>query len=86
MPRVAADACEICGCNSCLDTLEACELDAGCVAMRECAQASGCTDTVSCYEACQSVIDQYGAALGESAGLAAALSECMDNNCAAACS
>jgi hypothetical protein len=79
---IAANECEACGCNSCLDPLYACEEDAGCVAMRSCAQQSGCTDTISCYEACQSVIDQHGGAFGPSAALAGALSECMEASCA----
>ena len=54
----------------------------GCVAIRSCAQQSGCTDTLSCYEACESVIDMHGGALGSSGTLAAELSECMENSCA----
>lgn len=79
--EVAQDACEQCGCNQCLDPLYACEMDEGCVAMRECAQASGCTDATSCYEACEGVIDMYGGILGDSADLALDLSECLDASC-----
>lgn len=79
--NVAADACEECGCNQCLDPLLACEMDVGCVAMRDCAQQSGCTDTISCFEACEGVINEHGGAFGASAELALALADCMDAAC-----
>lgn len=79
--ELAADACEICGCDMCLEPLYACEMDPGCVAMRECAQASGCSDVTSCYEACEDVINQHGGVLGDSAALALELSECLDASC-----
>lgn len=79
--EVAANECETCGCTQCLDMLHACELDAGCVQIRECAQQSGCTDATSCYEACEDVINANGGVLGDPAALAAELAECMETSC-----
>lgn len=78
----ATNECETCACNTCLAELQACEQDAGCVAIRMCAQANMCTG-IGCLGPCGDVIDQNGGAFGPSAGLAKALSECVEGGCPA---
>jgi hypothetical protein len=48
--------------------------------MRDCAEQAGCVGA-DCYEPCQGVIDQNGGPFGESAGLAVALSDCLEGAC-----
>lgn len=78
---MATNPCEQCACNMCLDPLYACQQDAGCVAMRDCAEMSGCQGAEACYSACMGVIDQYGGPFGDSAALALALSDCLEPAC-----
>lgn len=73
----AANDCEICACNNCLDQLLACQQDAGCVEIRMCAQETGCTG-LDCLGACGDVIDGAGGPLGPSASQALMLSDCYD--------
>lgn len=73
----AANDCEICACNNCLDQLLACQGDAGCVEIRMCAQETGCTG-LDCLGDCGDVIDGAGGPLGPSAALALMLSDCYD--------
>jgi len=77
---VAANDCETCACNMCLDPLYACQQDPGCVAMRDCAEQAGCAGT-ECAEPCGAVIEMYGGYFGESATLALELSECLEPAC-----
>lgn len=79
---IATTECETCACNLCLDPLYACQQDAGCVAMRDCAQMSGCVGT-GCLEPCGAVIDMYGGPFGASGALALALSDCLEGSCPA---
>jgi hypothetical protein len=78
----ATNECEDCACMSCLPQLQACEQDPGCVAIRMCAQQSGCTG-IECLGPCGDVINANGGALGPSAGLASALSDCVEGSCPA---
>lgn len=79
---IAANACETCACNLCLDPLYACEQDAGCVAMRDCAEQAGC-EGPDCLEPCGAVIDMYGGPFGSSGALALELSDCLASTCPA---
>jgi hypothetical protein len=78
--EIATNDCESCACNSCLDPLYACQQDAGCVAMRDCAEQSGCVGA-DCLEPCGAVIDMYGGPFGSSGALALALSDCLSASC-----
>jgi hypothetical protein len=80
--EIAATECETCACNLCLDPLYACQQDVGCVAMRDCAQMTGCVGT-GCLEPCGDVINMYGGPFGDSGALALALSDCLDASCPA---
>ncbi|HWB82459.1 MAG TPA: hypothetical protein VG755_46170 [Nannocystaceae bacterium] len=80
--EIAVTECETCGCNLCLDPLYACQQDAGCVAMRDCAQMTGCVGT-GCLEPCGAVIEMYGGPFGASGALALALSDCLEGSCPA---
>jgi hypothetical protein len=79
--EMAVDACEQCACNNCLAELTACQEDPGCVEIRTCAQQAGCTG-VGCLGPCGDVINANGGPLGQSAGLASALSDCYEGACA----
>ncbi|HWB81299.1 MAG TPA: hypothetical protein VG755_40330 [Nannocystaceae bacterium] len=76
----AATSCEECACNSCLPQLMACQEDPGCVAIRMCAQESGCTG-IECLGPCGEVIDANGGPFGPSAGLASMVSSCYTDAC-----
>lgn len=78
------DACGECACNNCLDELSACNADAGCTAIRECAQEAMCGG-IDCLGPCGDTINENGGLAGASAGLALELSGCIDNNCANDC-
>lgn len=78
--EIAQNECESCGCELCLDPLYACQQDPGCVAMRDCAEQSGCAG-VDCLEPCGPVIDMYGGPFGSSGELALALSDCLTASC-----
>lgn len=78
---LAVDDCQVCACNQCLDPLYACQQDPGCVAMRDCAEQTGCAG-VDCLEPCGAVIDMYGGPFGASGALALALSDCLSVQCA----
>ena len=77
---MAANDCEDCACMNCLSQLQACQADAGCVAIRMCAQQNGCTG-IGCLGPCGSVIDANGGPFGPSAGLASTLSDCYTGAC-----
>ncbi len=77
---MAMHACEICGCNACLDPLYACQLDVGCVALRNCAIETGCVGA-ECVRACADVIEMYGGAFSESSTLAVELGMCIEAGC-----
>ena len=74
------NACEECACNNCLTQVMDCQLDIGCVAIRICAQAHGCTG-IDCLGPCGDVINDHGGPFGESVGLATALSDCYTGAC-----
>lgn len=78
--EIAVNECETCACELCLDPLYACQQDPGCVAMRDCAEQTGCAG-VDCLEPCGAVIDMYGGAFGSSGMLALALSDCLTASC-----
>jgi hypothetical protein len=78
--EIAANECETCACNLCLDPLYACQQDVGCVAMRDCAEQTGCAG-VDCLEPCGAVIDMHGGPFGNSGALALALSDCLSASC-----
>jgi hypothetical protein len=78
---MAADGCEECACENCLDEVTACQMDPGCVEIRMCAQENDCTG-IACLGPCGDVINANGGPLGESAGLASALSDCYEGACA----
>ncbi len=80
--EIAATECETCACNLCLDPLYACQQDVGCVAMRDCAQQTGCVGA-DCLEPCGAVIDMYGGPFGSSGALALELSDCLSATCPA---
>jgi hypothetical protein len=77
---IAANACEMCGCNLCLTPLYACQQDVGCVAMRECALQTGCVGA-DCLDPCGAVIDMHGGPFGSSGALALELSDCLSASC-----
>ncbi|MEM6990929.1 MAG: hypothetical protein AAF721_10540 [Myxococcota bacterium] len=68
-----------CVCGSCVCELAACQEDAGCVAIRDCAQETGCLG-LDCYmmETCMEVIDANGGPVGDSASIAISLSTCTE--------
>lgn len=76
----AADSCQECGCNSCLEQFNACELDIGCVAIRICAENAMCSD-VDCIGPCGDVINNNGGPFGEPLAKLMALGDCMDVAC-----
>ena len=78
--EIATTPCETCACDLCLEPLYACQQDPGCVAMRDCAEQSGCAGA-ECLEPCGPVIDRYGGPFGESGALALTLSECLSAAC-----
>jgi hypothetical protein len=73
-------ACSVCACNSCLTELTACQMDPGCVAIRECAQLNGCTGA-GCLGPCMAEINMYPG----SVGAASTLSTCVEAGCAMEC-
>lgn len=76
-----------CNCGSCACELAACEADAGCSAIRECAQMTGCLG-LDCLDEmnCGDVIMMAGGVAGESGMIALALSGCvMDSGCPTQC-
>jgi hypothetical protein len=80
------DACGTCACNNCLMELQACQMDMGCVAIRECAQQMMCSG-FGCYMpgTCMMVIDANGGPGGPSASLGLTLSMCVDGACMTEC-
>ncbi len=89
--KAAADAsgtCQAvghCACQNCGCALEDCEDDSGCVAIRDCAQANGCSG-IGCLGPCGDVINANGGVLGPSVGVASALSDCIEAaNCPIEC-
>src|SRR5687768_2279062 len=68
-----------CNCMSCACELGACEADAGCTAIRECAQMTGCLG-LECLEPenCMMVIEDAGGVAGTSGMIALALSGCVE--------
>lgn len=78
--EIAVNECETCACNVCLDPLYACQQDVGCVAMRDCAEQTGCAGA-DCLEPCGAVIDMHGGPFGDSGALALALSDCLSASC-----
>lgn len=72
--------CSVCACTNCFFELQACQADAGCVAIRECAQETGCIG-IACYTDghCTKVIDANGGPLGDSASLARDVSDCVED-------
>jgi hypothetical protein len=77
---IAVTECETCACNLCLDPLYACQQDVGCVAMRDCAEQTGCAGA-DCFEPCEEVIYMHGGPFGSSGALAIALSDCLTASC-----
>lgn len=73
----ATNDCEICACNNCLAELSACEDDPGCIAVRMCAQETGCVG-LGCLGVCGDVIEEAGGLGGESVMLALQLSDCYE--------
>jgi hypothetical protein len=68
-----------CTCDSCACELQACEADPACVAIRRCAQETGCLGIV-CYTNpafCTQVIDDNGGTGGLGVALATPLSDCV---------
>jgi hypothetical protein len=78
------NACSDCVCENCLEQLQACQADEGCVAIRMCAEETGCTG-IDCLGACGDVINMYGGIGGESAMIGLQISMCLDQNCADQC-
>lgn len=76
--------CSDCVCENCLEELQACQADEGCVAIRMCAEETGCTG-FDCLQACGDVIDMYGGIAGESAMIGLQISMCLDQNCSDQC-
>jgi hypothetical protein len=75
----ANSECELCTCDACLTDWEQCQLDSGCAAILDCANATACTG-VSCYLGpCNQVIDQNGGPFGDSANLAQNVGNCRDD-------
>jgi hypothetical protein len=76
-----------CNCMSCACELGACSADAGCSAIRECAQMTGCLG-LDCLEPenCMMVIEDAGGVAGPSGMIALALSGCVEGaGCATQC-
>ncbi len=72
--------CEVCTCSNCLDPLEQCDADGGCMDILACADKAGCSG-VQCYLGpCNQVIDQNGGPFGNSASLAQAVGQCRNAN------
>jgi len=78
------DACGQCACSSCTMELQTCQADEGCTAIRQCAQDNMCGG-FDCLGPCGDTIDMYGGFMGESAGKAIALGNCITNSCAMEC-
>jgi hypothetical protein len=73
---MAADDCEACACNNCLDQVTTCQADPGCVAIRTCAQENDCTG-LACLGPCGGPIGMYP----DSLAAAMALSDCYEGSC-----
>lgn len=76
----AVDACEACGCGNCLAPFDACQADAGCVAIRECATQADCAG-IACAGPCGDTINDHGGVFGASLAILTTLGECMDAGC-----
>lgn len=84
MKATPPTACSDCACESCREQTEACRADAGCTAIRKCAQDNDCSG-VGCLGPCGPTIDMHGGFGGPSAQLALDLSGCVEQSCAAPC-
>lgn len=78
------DPCGVCACNECLEELQACNEDAGCTAIRECAQEAGCGG-IDCLGPCGDIIQMNGGPFGPSGMKAQAIGTCVDMQCANDC-
>ncbi len=76
----SGDDCSVCACENCVAQIGTCQGDPGCIAIRECAQQTGCVG-ISCYldGHCTEAVDANGGPLGDSAGLAQLLSDCVED-------
>ena len=74
----ARSDCEACACTTCYDSLTQCFQDAGCPAILQCANQTGCSG-VDCLQpsTCQSVIEQNGGVGSNSVSLAITLFGCV---------
>jgi len=74
----AQNDCERCACQFCFDNIAPCFEDAGCPAILQCANQTGCSG-IDCLNAstCGAVISQYGGPSGPSVGLALPLFQCL---------
>ncbi|WAS93907.1 hypothetical protein [Nannocystis punicea] len=78
------DPCGECACTECLEELQACEADAGCTAIRECAQEAGCGG-IDCLGPCGDIIQMNGGPFGPSGMLAQQIGTCVDQQCQGQC-
>ena len=79
---VAPDATIECLCDKCLQRMNECNQDPGCVEIRDCSDKTGCRGT-ACYfftPECMKIIDRLGST-GLSVTLATQLNDCNDMMC-----
>jgi len=69
-------ACANCACDSCLAELKACEADATCVALRNCAQKNNCCDEVCVLLKCGTELQAAGGISGPGTTKAKAVKDC----------
>ena len=69
-------ACANCACDNCLPELKACEDDAPCLALRNCAQAKNCCDELCVLTNCFGELNAAGGVGGESTKRATAVRDC----------
>lgn len=73
-----------CACDACASELVACDGNAQCKAIVQCALETGCRG-FSCFEPCRAVIEANGGAEGTGVALALPLSDCVTAPCALTC-
>ncbi|WAS96455.1 hypothetical protein [Nannocystis punicea] len=78
------DPCGECACTKCLDEMQACQKDAGCKAIRDCAAEAGCGG-IDCLGPCGDVIQMNGGPFGPSGMLAQEIGTCVDMQCQGQC-
>ncbi|MBE7479281.1 MAG: hypothetical protein HS104_04715 [Polyangiaceae bacterium] len=78
-------ACANCACDSCLTELKACEADATCVGLRNCAQKNNCCDEICVLLKCGTELQAAGGVNGPGTTKASAVKDCTVKNTCNCC-